>query len=540
MRDLGLLGESTFVKWCAEVGIIPNGSQIDKTGWDFFVEFPFSSSLTPKEIHSSAVEFKVQVKATDKNERKLSITLSNLRRLITAQMPAFFIFLEFDGANSAQRAFVVHVDNSLITRTLKRLHEIEQSDKENRLNKRTMTIHYDDSNLLTELSGECLKSQFLSHTGSNLAEYISNKKSHLETTGFEDGSAQITFTTEGEDNLEALIDLSIGLEEEVEVLSCEGADTRFGIKSNQSLFNADGGKISMPNLKPTAKGKIRFSEDKLSAGLSFQANLYISPFNDFVPDNSKKYRVESDFFDLKFNPYTGYTNFSFSFDEGVRLEVIKFRDTLKLLKLLSSPGKRIFTKLIFDGFPNGEFNGGGYKEQLFNFSDELKTLNNAVKIITEFEVTDLIDISFDEISTYETQICLMGDVMSSPANSFKFEFDVSCDDYQQDKQTAATFLLATPIGSHIFGAIMVITGNVEKLEENRYRLVPEDLILEQKIVSEKEGSISNEDLTYAFECIEKKYSSKYSVVPMFDRKPLTVNGQSPNLDMPKEKEQKTT
>lgn len=512
MRDLGLLGESTFVKWCAEVGIIPNGSQIDKTGWDFFVEFPFSSSLTPKEIHNSAVEFKVQVKATDKSERKLSITLSNLRRLITAQMPAFFIFLEFDGANSAQRAFVVHVDNSLITRTLKRLHEIEQSDKENRLNKRTMTIHYDDSNLLTELSGECLKSQFLSHTGSNLAEYISNKKSHLETTGFEDGSAQITFTTEGEDNLEALIDLSIGLEEEVEILSCEGADTRFGVKSNQSLFNADGGKISMPDLKPTAKGKIRFSNDKLSAGLSFQANLYISPFNNFVPDNSKKYRVVSDFFDLKFNPYNGYTNFSFSFAEKTRLEVIKFRDTLKLLKLLSTPGKTIFTKLAFDGFPNTEFSGDGCKEQLFDFADELKTLNNAVKIITEFEVTDVVDISFDEISTYDPQIRLMSDVMHSSANSFKFEFDVSCVDYEQDKKTAAIFLLTTPVGSHIFGTILVITGGLEKLQNNRYRLVPENLIIEQKIVSEKGEAIFNEDLNSAFDRIEKKYSNKFSVV----------------------------
>ena len=96
MRDLGLMGESTFSLWCAEVGLIPNGSQIDKTGWDFFVEFPFDSDLSPKKIHKPAFECKVQVKATDKNDRKLSITLSNLRRLITAQMPAFFVFIEFD------------------------------------------------------------------------------------------------------------------------------------------------------------------------------------------------------------------------------------------------------------------------------------------------------------------------------------------------------------------------------------------------------------------------------------------------------------
>ena len=150
-RDLGLMGESTFSLWCADVRLIPNGSQIDKTGWDFFVEFPFSSGLSPHNIHKPAFECKVQVKATDKIDRKLPITLANLRRLITAQMPSFFVFIEFDGKNTAQRAYVVHVDNELISRVLKRLHEIEQSNKENNFNKRKMTIHYDESNLLDEL-----------------------------------------------------------------------------------------------------------------------------------------------------------------------------------------------------------------------------------------------------------------------------------------------------------------------------------------------------------------------------------------------------
>ncbi|ENU71461.1 hypothetical protein [Acinetobacter baumannii] len=46
MRDLGQLGESTFAMWCAQVGLIANGSAIDKTGWDYYVEFPISSNIT--------------------------------------------------------------------------------------------------------------------------------------------------------------------------------------------------------------------------------------------------------------------------------------------------------------------------------------------------------------------------------------------------------------------------------------------------------------------------------------------------------------
>lgn len=40
MRDLGLMGESTFSLWCAEAGLIPNGSKIDNQGGIFLSSFP--------------------------------------------------------------------------------------------------------------------------------------------------------------------------------------------------------------------------------------------------------------------------------------------------------------------------------------------------------------------------------------------------------------------------------------------------------------------------------------------------------------------
>ncbi len=40
MRDVGGMGENTFEAWCNSVGLAANRSQIDKTGWDYLVEFP--------------------------------------------------------------------------------------------------------------------------------------------------------------------------------------------------------------------------------------------------------------------------------------------------------------------------------------------------------------------------------------------------------------------------------------------------------------------------------------------------------------------
>jgi hypothetical protein len=516
MRDLGLMGESTFSLWCADVGIVPNGSQIDKTGWDFFVEFPFESSLSPHDIHKSAFECKVQVKATDKNDRKLSITLSNLRRLITAQMPAFFVFIEFDKKEMAQRAYVVHVDNDMISRVLKRLHEIEQSEKDNNFNKRTMTINYDDRNLLNMPNGNSLKSCLLECIGDDYSEYVTNKKSHLESTGYEDGFAQMTFTTEGEENLRSLIDVSLGIEQEVKIAKFKGVDTRFGILSNNPSFDSDGGKLAMPNLKPTAEGKIRFKEGKLSAGLSFECKLYISPFNQMVPDELKKMRVEGEFFDLKFNPYTGAASYSFSFGEGIRMDVSKFRNAIKLLNLLSKSDKNIFVELLFDDFQKLEFRVG-CNEQEFDFTRELKALESAVKVMADFEVTDVVDISFDEISRYGAQICQIEGVLASSPSLFKVEFGVNDDGYDPRKETACIFLVTTPIGSHIFGVILVLTGSIEEIEDDRYRLITKDVVVEQRIVSEKDESISNDDLVAVIESIEEKYDCDFSVVTMFDK-----------------------
>ncbi|MGP5144438.1 hypothetical protein ACTXKF_18865 [Vreelandella alkaliphila] len=516
MRDLGLMGESTFSLWCADVGLIPNGSQIDKTGWDFFVEFPFSSGISTHEIHKSAFECKVQVKATDRNQRKLPITLSNLRRLITAQMPAFFVFIEFDGKEVAQRAFVVHVDDNLISKVLKRLHQVDQSERDNNFNKRKMTISYDESHAIELLNGAGLKERFLSYIGGSIEDYIATKKSHLESTGYENGFAQVTFTTDGEENLKTLIDVSLGIEEQVEISSFKGVDTRFGIKSRSPFVDSEGGRLEMPNVKPKADGKIRFKENKLSPGLSFIAKLYNSPFNAMVPNALKKMRVEGEFFDLTFNPYTGSASYSFSIGEGIRLEVKKFRDAIKLLNLLGSSGKKLFAEFLFESLPKLELQVG-CSGQEFDFSDELQSLECAVSILSDFEVNDIVDISLEEISRHGSQICQMHSISGAAPSVFKVEFDVDGDGYDPLKPTACIFLVTTPIGSHVIGAILVLTGTVEGIENGRFRLISEDVVIEQKIVSEKDSAISNEDLVSAVEKIEVKYESDFSVVTMFHK-----------------------
>ncbi|NOQ77591.1 MAG: hypothetical protein GQ475_07390 [Methylococcaceae bacterium] len=109
---------------------------------------------------------------------------------------------------------------------------------------------------------------------------------------------------------------------------------------------------------------------------------------------------------------------------------------------------------------------------------------------------DYIDISFKEISIYETEIYQIEHIVStsSSPNLFKVEFSVKSEGFDSEKEVACVFLTTAPIGSHIFGILVVLVG----------------------IVSEKDDPLSNEDLVSAVEEIENKYDKNYSVVTMFE------------------------
>ncbi|NEQ28685.1 MAG: DUF4365 domain-containing protein, partial [Microcoleus sp. SIO2G3] len=109
-RDVGAMGEATFKRWCSSAGFTANGAQMDKTGWDFLVEFPWQQDeRLPRDLLPAPVECRVQIKSTDKKQKGVSVKLSALNRLVKAPIPTFFCFIEFDGQDQEQAAYLVHV-----------------------------------------------------------------------------------------------------------------------------------------------------------------------------------------------------------------------------------------------------------------------------------------------------------------------------------------------------------------------------------------------------------------------------------------------
>ena len=177
----------------------------------------------------------------------------------------------------------------------------------------------------------------------------------------------------------------------------------------------------------------------------------------------------------------------------------------------------MYVELAFEGFPKLEL-GVGRKEQVFDLSEELKALECAVRLLSHFDVTDHVDISFDEISTYKTQICEMEKIFNSSQDDVIVEFGVDGEGFDPSKEVACIFLVTAPIGSHIFGLFFVVIGPVKELENELFKLETKGVVIEKKIISERDRTIKCEDLIAETEKIESKYDNDYSVVTMFKKR----------------------
>ncbi|WP_143103603.1 hypothetical protein [Phytopseudomonas straminea] len=504
------MGESIFSAWCADAGLIPNDSSAaDVTGWDFYVEFPFSSSGGPMDLHRGPCECKVQVKSTDKRKRSLAIKLSNLRRLVTAPMPAFFLFLEFDGGSGVERAYLVHVGEDIISRVLKRIRELGERVA---LNKKTMTISYGEAEQLPVASGNALREKIVEYVGEDLAKYVSDKSDLLSSAGFEDGCAQMRFTTEGAQNLQDLIDVSIGAKESVPVSSVKGFYRRFGIEDENPFLSLKDGRMEMPSLSPTAVGVIRFKEDVFSVGADFPARLYVSPFNSSVPREMARMRVESDFFDICLNPYTSAAVYNFSFGAGASAGLKQFRDLLIFVGLIASARKKLNCELEFEGYPLLEFTLKGSKGE-FVYEKELEALECAMRLASFFDLGSDVKISLEELVKYADVLHYMDRALNLKG-AFRVEFGVEGDDFDSSMPVACVVMISVPLGGNVLGAIISVKGNVLESEGGRYTLLSTDVEVEKKLVTPTGRDIQKDALRGVLDSVAEKYSSTFSVVMM--------------------------
>lgn len=486
MRDLGSLGQFIFAAWCSSVGLTANGSQIDKTGWDFFVEFPLKQEdKLPKDMLPAPIECKIQVKSTDKRERKLSITVSNLNRLVKAQMPTFFCFIEFDGKNEAQSAYLVHVGKGIIEKTLKRIRELQSKGDENKLNKHTITIHYGDNDRLADTTGESLKSSIESHIPNGIEKYIEIKNELLKNLGFENGRYQGTITVSSNDHIRDIIDLTLGIHKEVIIEKFISYHSRFGIISNQPFEDFGKGFLSI-QARPI-KAIVKFKEYEFSPGLSFDANLYLSPLSRLISEKHSKFRVETKLFEIVIEIFKDDKIIcSFRPKYGERSPLNELRDFLKVLTLLQNSSNALILEIQpeSEDLPLFPLRNLSISDKVGDWLRPYQIAGMAMSICSQFHISESSVIAtIDGLLEFSRSIELLHKVLYGDPKTVTVDFPDEGEGYQEGTKAACTSFIKTVIGNHTLGCCLGIVGSLTLKDESRYRLIADKFLIGRELLA---------------------------------------------------------
>ena len=184
---LGEKGEAHFKEICAEADLICNKSDLDLTGWDFIVEFPFSSqcgNLSFLDARATPLSCHVQVKTLWAHNNKFKVRLSSAERLAKEIKPSFFYVFVVNDALQYKTSFLIHLIGSPLEKILKRLRQVEE-DQLNKINKKYITFKISEGAQIPP-SGDALRKALESACGQDLHRYSDYKRNMVEQAGLDE------------------------------------------------------------------------------------------------------------------------------------------------------------------------------------------------------------------------------------------------------------------------------------------------------------------------------------------------------------------
>jgi hypothetical protein len=467
MRDIGGLGESTFKAWCNSVGLSANESHVDKTGWDYLVEFPINrDNSVPVDLIPPAIECKIQVKSTDKCRGKVDISLKNMERLVKSLLPTFICIFEFDGKDSPERAFLVHIGEKIIRRTLSRLRK-QKTAPHKKTSKSSLSIRYDEGAKLPATNGACLMQAIEECVPHGMQNYHQWKEQLINSLGYESGHGYITLSISGHDPITDLIDLSLGLRKSIKVSNISIYDSRFGV--DRLTRYSDIAKLSLG--PAIVKGSLRFRERTASPGLEFLADVHNPSVNRVVPRERITFKIDTKFFELLVEPFSNKVKLRILPNFTQLLSSLsELNDFLSLLCMLSASGKEgILMEISVDNrifLPAGKIISGGITAP----KGETATVREALELAQKYEIDRKISVSLDDIFESRKAIHVFHFIVTNRHEKITCTF--STDTHLCIKEpSGVVFKPYLKMGGYILYCIFGLTGYLEPVDNNQYGFI---------------------------------------------------------------------
>jgi len=487
MRDIGTAGENFFSAWCSSVGITSNRSGSDDHGWDLFIEMDNElDSANPLYMHEPLTECKIQIKSTDGDKKSVAVTLSNLKKLATTPLPAFYVLIEFGATQIPKNVYIQHVDNELTSKILSKIRELTSKDKSVKLNKKTMTIRFDESMSVKPLTAETIKNIISRVVGPSHLSYVEQKKTFLSSAGFEKGARSLTFSIDGGENLEQLISMTLGLGGSVPVSDVASFFTRFGVSEAIPNLSSTTAVVEILKVNPEEKGILEMRFPGTGASLAFAVDMYRGGLSSWVPKALRKLRLDSPLLEITIGAYDAFIKLNIKLDNE---EPVELNDAVKIYKLcglLRTPQKIHLTFRLEAAPIRLNLNHTGLDA---DHSLSLQVLEALLRIKSEFELFDPLPVQLSQIWDNVRYIDLMSYVLGNDFENLTLNFELTNGpgNIEGGHYLGVAELV---IGDVLFLAAYAMVGNVKFSGETTYQLIPTQVnILYKTVIS----SISNDD-----------------------------------------------
>ncbi|WP_040314466.1 DUF4365 domain-containing protein [Bacteriovorax sp. BAL6_X] len=313
------MGQAYFEQLCSANGLIANSSSLnDATGWDYTVEFPndYSGKKLNHEKNFENIIVKFQVKSTKTNKKSVSIKLTNMQRFVNEPLPSFIIIFKYNNSSiEPQRAYLIHVDDKLIGRTIKRLREADINGVKH-LHKKKISITFDESDEIKNISKEDLLKLIKGYTGENVQTYIQNKIRITNTIGYDKLNTKIQFRTSSFNETENMVHALIGLSNSFRVNNTIVSETRFGLE--KTINQTETGLINIDKIKANDLKAALIIPNKDGQYVSeIQADIYsLGPIYNSLPDKLKIFRFQTGIINIIYKPKLKTFNFKIDIKSG--------------------------------------------------------------------------------------------------------------------------------------------------------------------------------------------------------------------------------
>lgn len=284
---LGDAGEDAFASICSSSGMIVSRTSRDKFGWDFILQTDLDcDGQLPADSTGLPFECKVQVKATNNQERNWQINLKNLKRMCFVPTPSFICVLEFKNEREPQEVFLIHIDEAIIVSVLKRLRTLDNQVEASELHRHTLTIRYNEEHRLERPAHQSIKSALLNAAPDGMGAYAKWKSAIIESAGFEQGVGEVKLTVLGDTNvLEEMHNLVLGQQESIEFREFVYKEKRFNIISSRPRLEADSGRMKVVPSQESINATLHFTSKRRLVPLQIKAQVFPSPLNSLMGNN---------------------------------------------------------------------------------------------------------------------------------------------------------------------------------------------------------------------------------------------------------------